>query len=94
MKKKKVFKYRKTLNAILVVISLYFIYNVYNEVMITLNLQAEIDDAKVIIEKLEKKNKILNDEKGNLENEEYVLRYARGKYNVNKDGEQLFRLPD
>ena len=37
----------------------------------------------------------LIEKKKNLENPEYLLRYARGKYLVTKDdGEQVFKLPE
>lgn len=35
----------------------------------------------------------LSKEKQNLENPEYVKRFARGKYMVSKPGEQVFKLP-
>lgn len=46
-----------------------------------------------MINSLENQKDDLSKEKQNLENPEYVKRFARGKYMVSKPGEQVFKLP-
>ncbi|MEG1638176.1 MAG: septum formation initiator family protein, partial [Erysipelotrichaceae bacterium] len=55
----------------------------------------EIADSEAELNKLNKENGELTKTKKNLEDPEYVKRYARGKYMVTKgeDGEQVFKLP-
>lgn len=77
------------------VASAFFVFTALNEVIETKTLTEEISIATLEKEKLQDKKQQLNKEKENLQNPEYVLRYARGKYLVTKDdGEQVFRLPD
>ena len=46
-----------------------------------------------MISSLESQQKDLKKRKENLEDPEYVKRYARGKFMVSKPGEQIFKLP-
>ena len=53
----------------------------------------EITSSEEMINSLENQKDDLSKEKQNLENPEYVKRFARGKYMVSKPGEQVFKLP-
>ncbi len=59
----------------------------------TLQLQKEKKDAQEVVALLESQKTQLSEELQKLEDPEYVKRYARGKYMVTKDGEQVFKLP-
>ena len=39
-------------------------------------------------------NRYLTNEKEKLQDPDYVETYARGKYQLSKDGEQIFYLPE
>lgn len=79
---------------VMVLISAYCILEVVKEVNTNLSLRADISDAEAERTRLEKEKEQLEKEKSNLSNEEYVVRYARGKYMLTEtDDEQVFKLP-
>ena len=59
----------------------------------TFRLKKEISTSEEMISSLESQQKDLKKRKENLEDPEYVKRYARGKFMVSKPGEQIFKLP-
>ena len=58
---------------------------------ITLRKQAEIVSQE--LEKLEEEKEELSSIKAKLEDENYVVTYARGEYMFSKGDEKLFKLP-
>lgn len=79
-------------NVVLIAFSCIFIYNVFNEVMTTRELQQNLAEAQVVASEIEAERADLEDEKEKLQNPDYVKRYARGKLLVSQDGEQVFSL--
>lgn len=59
----------------------------------TMKLKKEISNSQNDIADLEKQQTSLEEEKKKLEDPNYVVRYARGKYMFTKPGEQIFKLP-
>lgn len=73
----------------------FMICKVYDEIEEMNHLNTQIAASKEKELKLQEQKEELAQEKINFSNEEYLLKYARGKYLVtNKDGEQVFRLPE
>ena len=94
MNKKKRSPARFITLTLMVLISVYCIMEVVKEVNTNLTLRSDISDAKEERTRLEKEKQQLQQEKTNLNNEEYVVRYARGKYMLTEnDDEQVFKLP-
>ncbi len=89
-KRRRLFSYAK--NIVLIAFSGVFIYNVFNEVMTTQELQRELADAQIVANEIEQQQADLEEEKEKLQNPDYVKRYARGKLLVSQDGEQVFSL--
>ena len=58
---------------------------------LSLNKQAELVSAE--LEKLEEEKEELSATKTKLEDENYVVTYARGEYMFSKGEEKLFKLP-
>ncbi|MGL5541530.1 MAG: FtsB family cell division protein [Erysipelotrichaceae bacterium] len=71
----------------------FFGMQIVNDLGTTLQLQKEKKDAQEVVAMLEVQKSTLSEELQKLEDPEYVKRYARGKYMVTKDGEQVFKLP-
>lgn len=95
VKRKKTSIAKKFVLLILLCISVWCSGNVVHELTQTFALKANINEELSKQAKLSKKKTTLKKDKKNLENPEYLLRYARGKYLVTKeDGEQVFKLPD
>ncbi|WP_347337975.1 septum formation initiator family protein [Copranaerobaculum intestinale] len=70
-------------------------YDSLKEVFTTIQLKQNIEASEQELAQIKKDTKELKTEKKNLEDPDYVLRYARGKFMVTKkvDGEQVFKLP-
>lgn len=95
MKKKRKFPTRYIILFVMLLISAYCIMAIVKEVNTTFTLEASVEDAKREKAKLNDQKKYLQQEATNLNNEDYVVRYARGKYMLTKgDGEQVFTLPN
>lgn len=78
----------------MVLASGFFIWQTIKEVNTTISLRSDINEAKVEKAELEEQKAMFEQEKSNLNNDEYIVRYARGKYMLTKeDGEQVFKLP-
>ena len=84
-KKKKRNKLKTFLSLAAIFIACFLIY--------AMKLKDEITSSEEMINSLENQKDDLSKEKQNLENPEYVKRFARGKYMVSKPGEQVFKLP-
>lgn len=93
-KKKKKRHPLKTLFSLLIIfVSCFLIWIASADLFMTMKLKKEISSSEEMITNLENQQKSLANEKSNLENPEYVQRFARGKYMVSKPGEQVFKLP-
>lgn len=78
---------------ICLVMSGILVYSIYGDFKTTVDLRKKIATSDQTIEELQTQIQDLEKEKENLGNPEYVKRFARGKYMVSKEGEQLFKLP-
>ena len=74
-------------------IFVYFTFNIYLKVKTTMTYESKKNALLNEIEQLKQQEQSLKQEKANLENPEYILKYARGKYLLSKEGEQILRLP-
>lgn len=80
--------------AAMLAFSVFAITKIVNEVQTTIELNASLNSTKKEKEALEEQKKMLEQEKSNLNNEEYIVRYARHKYmHIKENGEQVFELP-
>lgn len=86
---------RNIIMFILLVLSIFFTYKFIVEIQTYFSLKAEVaEDTKKEKELTDQKESLLK-QIDNLNDVDYILRYARGKYLVTKnDGEQVFTLPD
>ena len=91
--KKKKNKIKTFLSLAAIFIACFLIYAASSDLMMTMKLKDEITSSEEMINSLENQKDDLSKEKQNLENPEYVKRYARDKFLVSKKGEQVFRLP-
>lgn len=95
MNKKKPSRLRYVVLAAMIAISAICILAVVNEVNSTFALQKEIDGAKEVKQQLIEEKASLEKQQNNLNDPNYIIRYARGKHMVTKeDGEQVFKLPE
>jgi len=62
------------------------------EIITTVQLRQEIQDTQQSIEDLKTQQAKLEEQKQKFSDEEYVKRYARGKYLLSKKGETLYKL--
>lgn len=81
-------------NAILICVSIFFIYNVINELSTTKQLKDDINSANELAAQIEKERKDLEKQKEMLQDPNYVINYARGKLLISQDGEQIFSLDE
>lgn len=70
------------------------LWSVGNEVYTTVQLQRQLAEVQAELQKVTDDNTYLNSEKEKLQDPDYVENYARGKYMLSKDGEQIFHLPE
>lgn len=90
LSKRKALSHFKSL--LLVVCSCYFIFNIVSELLTTKDLQEELATAQLIAEEIQTETEKLEDQKEKLQNPEYAKRYARGKYLITSEGEQVFSI--
>ncbi|NLH62766.1 MAG: septum formation initiator family protein [Erysipelotrichaceae bacterium] len=74
--------------------SVFMLWGVLKEVITTVNLQRQLTEVQAELQKVTDENTYLNSEKTKLQDPDYVENYARGKYMLSKDGEQIFHLPE
>lgn len=74
--------------------SVYMLWGVMKEVITTVQLQQQLAEVQAQLQKVTDENTYLNSEKTKLQDPDYVENYARGKYMLSKDGEQIFHLPE
>lgn len=71
----------------------YFGYNIVTKVSETFRYQETMKNQQQKIKELEEEETLLQEEKTKLENPEYLERYARGKFLLSKENEQILRFP-
>lgn len=86
--------FNKLLCAVLIVASGFMLYAAIQESSTTLKLQQQLSDVQAKLQEVQDENKYLNSEKEKLQDPDYVETYARGKYQLSKNGEQIFYLPE
>lgn len=91
--KRKKHPFRSVISIAIIFVSCVFILLAAEEFVTTIRLKKEISDKETLIGTLKDEEKELRKKKENLEDPEYVKRYARGEYLVSKPGEQIFKLP-
>jgi cell division protein DivIC len=74
--------------------SIVMLWSVLKEVLTTVQLQQQLAEVQAELQKVTDENTYLNSEKSKLQDPDYVENYARGKYMLSKDGEQIFHLPE
>ena len=79
---------------ILIMMSLFMLYQVGREVYTTFHLHQELSEAEQKLQEVQDENTYLTNEKTKLQDPDYVQSYARGNYMLTKDGEQIFYLPE
>lgn len=95
--KKKQKQYRpmkKFISVFMFMIACFLTYMSAKEIVTTIQLKQEIEETRLEIEALQEQQAILEDQKEKFSDEEYVKRYARGKYLLSKEGETLYKLND
>lgn len=93
--KKKKNTYWKTMIAIVLLpISAYLIFTVVNECMTTVKLHQQLAEVQAKLQEVTDENTYLTQQKEKLQDPDYVESYARGNYQLSKDGEQIFYLPE
>lgn len=92
-RKKKKHPFRTFFSLAAIFLSCFLIWIVAEDLITTFRLKKEISTSEEMISSLESQQKDLKKRKENLEDPEYVKRYARGKFMVSKPGEQIFKLP-
>ncbi len=103
-KKKKQKKQKKQLNGlpiarriipiILLPISAWMIYTAVNEISTTVKLNQQLAEVQAKLQEVKDENTYLTQQKEKLQDPDYVESYARGNYQLSKDGEQIFYLPE
>lgn len=93
-KRRKLTPFTKLLCLLLVGISVYFLYAVGKEIVTTVTLQRQLAQVQEKLQEVKDENKYLTDQKEKLQDPDYVENYARGNYQLSKDGDQIFYLPE
>lgn len=93
LRKKKKHPVKTFFSLVAIVSACFLTYSAGQELLTTLQLNKDIADAQTMINDLQQQKEDYEVEKTNLNNPEYVKSYARGKYMVSKDGEQIIKYP-
>ncbi len=93
-KKKQYHPMKKFFSVFLVLIGCCFAYLSAKEIITTMQLRQEIQQTEAEIEALRTQQSKLEEQKEKFSDEEYVKRYARGRFLLSKDGETLYKLND
>ena len=81
------------ISLVLLLMSGYFLINVFSETRITYTLLTDINEAKKEYEALKQETELLVNERDKLQDPNYVENYARGQYLITKEGEAIYHLP-
>ena len=86
--------FRKVMTVVLIPVSIYMIYTVVIECMTTVKLHQQLAEVQAKLQEVKDENTYLTQQKEQLQDPDYVESYARGNYQLSKDGEQIFYLPE
>lgn len=81
------------LSVVLAIIGTFFLITAITTLYQRVSLQKQADIVNAELEKLEEEKAELSSIKTKLEDENYVVTYARGEYMFSKGDEKLFKLP-
>lgn len=81
------------LSVVLAIIGTFFLITAITTIYQRVSLQKQADIVNAELEKLEEEKVELSSIKTKLEDENYVVTYARGEYMFSKGDEKLFKLP-
>lgn len=81
------------LSVVLAIIGTFFLITAITTIYQRVSLQKQADIVNAELEKLEEEKAELSSIKTKLEDENYVVTYARGEYMFSKGDEKLFKLP-
>ena len=84
---------RRGVTVVAIFISCILFFIAIEDIKTMFSLKKEIASGEEQIVALESEHKDLTKRKEQLNDPEYVKRYARGKFLVSKPGEQIFKLP-
>jgi len=73
--------------------SVFFLVDLSQDILETYQLSQQLDLVKERYQAILNENESLRDQKGKLNDPEYVKNYARAGYMLSKEGEQIFFLP-
>lgn len=71
----------------------FMVLDITKEVKTTFTLRADLKEAQAERDALLKEKQQLTEQKEKLENDDYVIAYARGQYLLTREGEQVIILP-
>mgnify|MGYP003518226945 FL=1 len=91
-KKRKLTPFTKFICVAMILASGFMLFAVVQEGMTTLQLQQQLSEVQSKLQEVQDENRYLTNEKEKLQDPDYVETYARGKYQLSKDGEQIFYL--
>lgn len=93
-KKKKMAPMTKLLCVVFLAASAFFTVSIISEVYTTFTLRSQLAEIQAQLEEVESDNEYLTEQKEKLQDPDYVESYARANYNLSKEGEQIFYLPE
>ncbi len=94
-KKRLRFKYKNlTMSLLFVVGGIILLIPVINEVLTTIELNKTLTEVRAQLSALEEENQVLQDQVNKLNDEDYIISYARGVYMLSKDGEKIYSIVD
>lgn len=86
--------FKKVMTVVLLPVSAYLIFTVVQECMTTVKLHQQLAEVQAKLQEVKDENTYLTQQKEKLQDPDYVESYARGNYQLSKDGEQIFYLPE
>lgn len=85
---------KKLTSLVAIMIACFFMYVAANELITTIQLKQAISQSQLEIENLATQQELFEIEQKKLNDPEYVKQYARAKYLVSAEGEQIFKSID
>lgn len=76
----------------LIACSSWFIFNVVNELKTTREIKEKISEAETLALQISEERESLEKQKEMLQDPNYAMNYARGKFLISQYGEQIFSL--
>lgn len=81
------------LSVVLVIVATFLLISSASIIYQRINLKKQAEIVNAELEQLEEEKENLSSIKTKLEDENYVVTYARGEYMFSKGDEKLFKLP-